>query len=545
MSKLDVLFVEPNSAQEAYQELSHSYSAIETPTWSLLLAQSCRSQGFEVAILDCVAERLTVGQAVQKIRNHNPRLVVFVMYGQNPNSGTTNMIGANKLAASLKEVYPEYFTCFVGSHVSALPKEVLKYPWVDFILQNEGVYALWNLLKVTNFRDWSSSELSKVRGIGYKYGVRGLSFKSHQFKNFSPPPKDYCQREVVKQFNELDSEILILTPPENIVPQERMDFDLPGYAWDLLPYHQKPLDLYRSHFWHAEFDHNKRIPFAAIYTSLGCRFACNFCMINIVNRVNNEDGIVSSDSKGMRYWSPEFILKQFEQLASMGAQTVRISDEMFFLDKRYFNPLLTGIVERGIKFNMWAYSRIDTVQKQYLELFKKAGINWLALGVEAANQEVRTEISKGSFKNINIRDVVKTVRDADISVISNYIFGFPTDTRETMQQTLDLAIELNTETANMYPCQALPGSPLYLSALANKQLPSTLQGFAFLSYETEPLPTKFLSSAEVLRFRDEAWQKYFTNPAYLSLVENKFGQIALNNVKDMTKIKLKRKLLGD
>lgn len=75
---------------------------------------------------------------------------------------------------------------------------------------------------------------------------------------------------------------LVLNRPEKVVPHERMDVDLPGYAWDLLPYREKPLDLYRAHFWHAEFDHSKRTPFAAIYTSLGCNFACDFCMINIV-----------------------------------------------------------------------------------------------------------------------------------------------------------------------------------------------------------------------------------------------------------------------
>ena len=56
---------------------------------------------------------------------------------------------------------------------------------------------------------------------------------------------------------------------KSVVPQDRMDIDMPGYAWDLLPYRTRPLDLYRAHFWHAEFDHEKRTPFAAIYTSLG------------------------------------------------------------------------------------------------------------------------------------------------------------------------------------------------------------------------------------------------------------------------------------
>lgn len=506
MSKLDVLFVEPSSAQEAYQELSHSYAAVETPTWSLLLAESCRSKGYGVGILDCVAEKLTLGESVARIRSSNPKLVVLVVYGQNPNSGTVNMIGACKLGKLLKDSYPEYPICIVGTHVSALPKEVLSYPFIDFILLNEGVYALHNLLK-TNLKD----HLDKVKGIGYK--INGVG---------------------------------VLNPPEQVVPQERMDIDLPGYAWDLLPYNKKPLDLYRSHFWHAEFNHDKRTPFAAIYTSLGCQYRCNFCVINILNRVDNGDSVVSSDSKGMRFWSPDFITKEFEKLAKMGAETIRISDEMFFLNKRYFEPLLNNIVSAGYKFNMWAYSRVDTVQDKYLELFKKAGINWLALGIESANQNIRLEITKGNFKDINIRDVVKKVRSFDVNVISNYIFGFPDDSVETMQQTLDLALELNTETANMYPCQALPGSPLHLQARQNKwKLPDSFEGYAFLSYDSEPLKTKYCTPGEVLKFRDSAWATYFNDQSYLNLVEKKFGTKQRKNVEEMAKIKLKRKLLGD
>lgn len=120
-TKLDVLFVNPDSSAKAYQGLAKVYSAIEPPTWALLLAESCRAKGFGVAILDCDAERLTIENSVAKIRDEDPRLVVFVVYGQNPNSGTTSMIGALALARALKSVHPEYPVCFVGSHTSALP----------------------------------------------------------------------------------------------------------------------------------------------------------------------------------------------------------------------------------------------------------------------------------------------------------------------------------------------------------------------------------------------------------------------------------------
>ena len=508
---MDALFVNPDSSAAAYQGLAALFSAIEPPTWSLLLAESCRSKGFGVGILDCDAERLTLEESVSRIEELAPRLIVFAVYGQNPNSGTTSMIGGLALAKAIKQSRAGGRICFVGSHTSALPLEVLTQSCVDIVLLNEGVYALHNLLKGN-----LAGDLAHIKGIGYKKSGPG---------GFPIP---------------------VLNAPQGVVPQERMDEDMPGYAWDLLPFRQKPLDLYRAHFWHAEFSHQKRTPFAAIYTSLGCRFACDFCMINIVNRVDNGDGVSAAQSRGMRFWSPRWVAREMRKLADLGVRTLRISDEMFFLNRKYYVPILQAAIDQKFGFNMWTYSRIDTVRRDALDLFKRAGVNWLALGVEAGNQLVRQEVSKGSFKEVNIREVCKAINDADINIISNYIFGFPDDNLETMQQTLDLALELNSEMANMYPCQALPGSPMYQLAKKNGwALPDSYAGYAFLSYESQPLATKHLSAAEVLRFRDEAWQKYFTHAPYLDLVERRFGADERTNVEAMTKIRLKRKILGD
>ncbi len=508
---MDALFINPNSSAKAYQDLATVYSAIEPPTWALLLAESCRSKGFEVGILDTDAERLSLEASVCRIAEARPRLAVMVVYGQNPNSGTTSMIGARALAQAIRDAGLDTKICFVGSHASALPLEVLGYQCADIVLLNEGVYALHNLLR-SNLQD----DLATIKGIGYKKrGPGGMVMP-------------------------------VLNEPQSVVPQERMDEDLPGHAWDLLPYRTKPLDLYRAHFWHAGFNHENRTPFAAIYTSLGCSFACDFCMINIVNRVNNGEEISAADSKGMRFWSSKWVMHEMRKLADMGVKTLRISDEMFFLNRKYYQPVLQGVIEQGFDFNMWTYSRVDTVRQDALEMFKRAGVNWLALGIEAGNQTVRQEVSKGSFKEVNIREVCATIRAADINIISNYIFGFPNDTIETMQETLDLALELNTEMANMYPCQALPGSPIYHEAKRRGwELPSSFEEFAFLSYEAKPLPTKHVTAAGVLCFRDQAWQTYFTNPPYLDLVGRKFGQQERRNVEDMARIRLKRKLLGD
>jgi len=506
MSKV-VTFVVPSSAAQAYQALANKYSAIEPPTWALLLANAVRVEGHDPCILDFDAEPTEVEEAAEKIAQTKTDIAVFVLYGQNPNSGTTMMIGASKLAAQLKASHPNIKTVFIGSHASALPYDVIGLPYVDFVFINEGVYGLLDLLQ-TNYVD----DLEKVRGLVYK---------KHGFAATGAPGQ--------------------------IVQTKDMDNVMPGYAWDLLPKDKKLLDKYRAHYWHNYFkDDENRTPFAAISTSLGCSFGCNFCMINIVNRTSYEQGVVSSDSRGMRFWSPELMLKEFEYLYENGVRTIRLTDEMFFLNKKYYIPILEGIKQRGMDFNFWAYARVDSVRKDQLELFKEAGVNWLCLGIEAANQNVRLEIEKGKFEDVDIRRVVADVKAADINILGNYMFGFPEDTMETMQETLDLSLELNTEHANFYAAMALPGSPLYMYAKNNNwDLPEKFEEFAFLSYDCKPLRTKTMTGAEVLKFRDEAWHKYFSHEPFLNLVETKFGADSRQNLEEMSKIKLKRKILGD
>ena len=109
---LDVLFVKPNNSSKIYQGLSTNYSAIETPTWSLLLAESCRSIGYDVAIMDTCAENLSDEESIERIKSLNPRLVCFVVYGQNVNAGTVNMSGAVRLSKAIKNFGVETPICF-------------------------------------------------------------------------------------------------------------------------------------------------------------------------------------------------------------------------------------------------------------------------------------------------------------------------------------------------------------------------------------------------------------------------------------------------
>tara|TARA_Y100000593_G_C4313662_1_gene339665 strand:- start:1174 stop:2706 length:1533 start_codon:yes stop_codon:yes gene_type:complete len=510
---MDVLFINPGSSKDVYQSLSDDYAGIGTPYWALLLSQSCRSQGYDVEILDILAERLSIEESIERIKHANPRLITVCVYGENVNSGTTQMSGAVRLANHLKASGVDIPISFVGSHVQALPYKVLnEEPNIDIIFTNEGVYSLWNILKLDDLTDME--QLESIKGIGF-------------LKDAKP----------------------FLTQPEKIVPNDRMDLDLPGYAWDLLPYKERPLDLYRSPMWHGEYDHDKRTPYAALYTSLGCVFQCEFCMINILNRDDLDEIGVAGNYNKMRFWSPEFIIKEFDKLVEMGVETIRIADEMFLLKPKYYVPLAELLSEREYsdRLRMWAYSRVDTIRRPgVLKLLRKAGIKWLCLGIESADRNVRLEISKGKFEDVDIVEVVNQIHEADIGIIANYMFGLPGDTTETMQKTLELSLELNTIAWNAYAAMPLPGSQLYKDAVEKGfDLPEDYAGYSFHAYTTKPLPTDSLTPEEVLKFRDEAYLSYHTNPKFLDLVSKTYGDIAVNNILKNTKVKLKRKILGD
>lgn len=278
---------------------------------------------------------------------------------------------------------------------------------------------------------------------------------------------------------------------------------------------------------------------------------CSFCCINAPFRSNR-----------YRMRNPKDVVAEIIYLRqTYGIQTFKIVDEMFVLNEAHYTAICEGLIERMAPFgqvarydkeiptgdvplNIWAYARVDTVRPDKLKLLRRAGIRWLALGIESASAYVRDGASK-RLKNDDIAGVVRAIQDAGINVIGNYIFGLPDDDEASMQATLDLAIDLRTEFANFYSAMAYPGSQLYRDAIQeNWTLPESWRGYSQHNDDCRPLDTRYVPAAMVLKFRDYAFNAYFSDPGYLAFVEKKFGVETAAHVRQMTSFKLKRKLLA-
>jgi len=486
---VDVLLVNPGGVKAVYQGLANEFSAVEMPILPALFASYLREKGMSVDILDAPAFNLSPEQAAEVVaQNFLPKLVVFVVYGFQPSASTQNMPAAGATCRALKDIDPDIKIMMTGTHPAALPRRTMEEEAVDFVCDREGPETIFATAEYLNA---GSGRLQDIPSLWYRAEGRVV--------NNAPGA--------------------LLTD---------LDAAMPEAAFDLLP-----MDKYRAHNWHC-FEHiDERQPYASLYTTLGCPYKCSFCCIN-----------APFGKSSYRMWSPEWTIRQIDTLVNeYGVKNIKFVDEMFVLNPSHVIGICDHIIERGYDLNIWAYARVDTIKDGFLEKLAKAGVRWLALGIESGSKHVRDGVEKGRFGATDIIKVVRDIQDAGINVIGNYIFGLPDDTFESMQDTLELAIEANCEFANFYSAMAYPGSKLYGLAMEKGwALPESWIGYSQHSYESLPLPTEALTSAEVLKFRDEAFETYFTNPGYLDLVKDKFGQDVLDHINRMLEIKLPRKI---
>jgi anaerobic magnesium-protoporphyrin IX monomethyl ester cyclase len=495
----DLVLVNPGARTAIYQSLGKRLTAVENPIWAGLIATFVRRQGFGVDIVDAEADELAPAQIAERVAEINPRLVAIVVYGHQPSASTQNMTGASLACSAIRARIPHARILMLGGHVAALPERTLAEEACDFVAHDEGLHTIVDLLEAERQGD---TDLSKIRGLAY--WAEG-PLRQVRMNAAAPLVKD-------------------------------LDVSMPGVAWELLP-----MNKYRAHNWHC-FGDLEREPYAAIYTTLGCPYKCSFCCIQAPFKAGEKELGMRETVNSYRFWSPERVIEEIDLLVNTyGVRNIKFADEMFVLNVGHVSRICDLIIERGYDLNVWAYARVDTVKEGMLEKLKRAGFNWLAFGIEAASDRVLTDVDK-RYEIEQVYDTIARVKATDINIIGNYIFGLPEDDLESMQQTLDLALELRTEFANFYSAMAYPGSPLYRQAIENGwPLPATWSGYSQHSVDTLPLPTRHLPAGEVLKFRDYAFQRYFTDRPYLAYVERRFGAETVAHIREMAAHRLERK----
>jgi hopanoid biosynthesis associated radical SAM protein HpnJ len=247
-------------------------------------------------------------------------------------------------------------------------------------------------------------------------------------------------------------------------------------------------------------------PYVAFYTTRGCPAQCTFCLWpQLLSghpwRKRSTDRVAREMAKVKEYW-PD--LKE-----------VFFDDDTFNIQKARTIELCSKL--KPLKMTWSCTSRVTT-DYETLKAQKESGCRLLIVGYESGNQQILKNIKKGATVE-RARDFTRDTKKLGLLVHGDFIIGLPGETRETIQQTINFAKELDVETIQVSLAHAYPGTELYDFAkqngfIVNEQSMVDEGGHQLAMIEYPGLPREEALDA-VHRFYDEY---YFRPKAVFRIV---------------------------
>ncbi|MBI2857785.1 MAG: B12-binding domain-containing radical SAM protein [Chloroflexi bacterium] len=196
--------------------------------------------------------------------------------------------------------------------------------------------------------------------------------------------------------------------------------------------------------WHL-FPRSSQYPIEA---SRGCPFRCKFCCRITGNKIRLRSPLNVVDEM-------EMVLRRYRP------RRFSFHDETFGVNRRHTYELLDLMVKRGIgsKVKWNVTTRADVVDMEFLKRLKEAGCTSIGLGIESGNQKILDGIGKGTTLE-KIEQAVVMAKKANLHTNSFFILGHPYETRQTIQDTIDFAVRLNTTRVNFGIMVPFPGTEI-------------------------------------------------------------------------------------
>lgn len=199
------------------------------------------------------------------------------------------------------------------------------------------------------------------------------------------------------------------------------------------------------------FDKEKYPKFISLLTSRGCPHSCIFCPVKLTIGRKLRMRSASSVADEMEYWYKE------------GIRIFNIIDDNFTFNKKRVLDICGEIEKRGMKNLILSCRngiRADTVDKEMLQVMKKAGFNYLAFGVESGSEKILKVLKKGE-KLSDMESAIKEACGLGYMVTLFFIVGLPYETEEDALESLNFAKKFPVFDVRFYNPIPFPGTELY------------------------------------------------------------------------------------
>ena len=347
-----------------------------------------------------------------------------------------------------------------GVHPTFLPYKTLKETNADYVICGEGEKALYELLKCSG---------EYIKGV---YSLKNLKDENVVFE----------KTDIVENIDEL-----------------------PFPDWEQIDPKSYPIAVHGTLV--------KSQPNAVIISSRGCPYSCKFCASN-----NFYD-------KKIRFRSPENVVREIKLLSEkFGIKEFQIVDDNFTFDKERAKEICRLIVEEGIKIH-WSCPngiRADKIDDELAGLMKNAGCWYTLIGVESANEAVLRNICKGETIDAIAR-AIDILHENKIETQGSFILGLPGETEESVNESINFALNSKLNRASFKMLNIFPGSDLW-NELKGQYAPS----FSGNHFNSRPVwAPEGLTKEYLMQVQNEAHRKFYSRIKIL------FGVVRLLKMQQM------------
>ncbi len=236
-----------------------------------------------------------------------------------------------------------------------------------------------------------------------------------------------------------------------------------------------------------------------VVTARGCPFNCTYCCNNAYNRRYLES---KGRTRGFRQRSVESVVEEIRDLVYAWGEKVRvISFQEDYLNlNRSWMLEFCEVFEREIGLPFYMCARPESIDERMATALGRARCLEVSLGIETGSERIRNEIYEKDLSNKAIRTAVLKLRAAGVDVFANIMVGAPTESRETLQETLELLADLKARLFRPTTLMPLRGTDLH-SRCKEMGLLTHDDWTPRSLFDESILSNSELTSLELLRFR--------------------------------------------
>ena len=238
-------------------------------------------------------------------------------------------------------------------------------------------------------------------------------------------------------------------------------------------------------------------PYISIYTGRGCKSRCTFCLwpqtVGGHRYRTRSVGHVIEEIAWARKAFPE--VKEFF-----------FDDDTFTDDLPHAEAIARELGKLGIT---WSCTAKANVPRKTLEVLRENGLRLFLVGYETGNQQILYNIKKGMRVEF-ARRFTKDCHELGIAIHGTFILGLPGETKETIEETIKFAMEINPHTIQVSLAAPYPGTYLYRQAIEKGWLDQSNTGLVNAhGQQIVPLNYPHLSHTEIFDSVETFYRRFY------------------------------------